>query len=101
MSTKPTTSTTLSSAQRKEEEAKQLLTSKRLKHAVKKENPKLKVHVFHEWDPDALKSHKINKAINTINNIIRLIFKNNKDSLAITTTNNNSSSLSGPPTNRL
>ena len=34
------------------------------------------------------KSHKINKAIKTINNIIRLIFKNNKDSLAITTTSN-------------
>jgi len=47
-----------------------------------------------------LRNHKINKAINTINNIIRLIFKNNKDSQAISIINN-SSSLSGPSGNRL
>lgn len=58
------------------------------------------MHIFHEWDDNVLRSHKINKAINTINNIIRLIFKNNKDSLAITTTNN-TNSLSGPTGNRL
>ena len=49
---------------------------------------------------DHLKNHKINKAINTINNIIRLIFKNNKDSLAITSTNN-TSTLNNVPANRL
>ena len=49
-----------------------------------------------------MKNHKINKAINTINNIIRLIFKNNKDSLAITTTNShNTGGLNGLPPNRL
>ena len=66
----------------------------------KKEPVKRKVQIFFEQEDDIYKSHKINKAINTINNIIRLIFKNNKDSLAITTTNN-SSSLNGPPPNRL
>lgn len=66
-----------------------------------------KVQVYHEWwheaDSAILKTHKINKAINTINNIIRLIFKNNKDSQAITTTTNSvaSGGLNGPPPNRL
>lgn len=59
------------------------------------------MHIFHEAEEGGvLRNHKINKAINTINNIIRLIFKNNKDSLAITTTNN-TSSLGGPSGNRL
>ena len=60
------------------------------------------MHIFHEWAEfvDILKNHRINKAINTINNIIRLIFKNSKDSLAITATNHNNT-LNGPPANRL
>ena len=60
---------------------------------------KQKVHIFHEQDL-ALSNHKINKAINTINNIIRMIFKNSKGSVAITATNN-TDMLSGPPANRL
>ena len=67
---------------------------------VKSELVKRKVHIFHESVDHLLKGHKINKAINIINNIIRLIFKNSKDSLAITSTNN-SYSLTGPPANRL
>ena len=67
----------------------------------KKGPKKQRVHIYHEWDENLLKDHKINKAINTINSIIRLIFKNNKDSLAITTTNQNIGSLNGPPANRL
>ena len=64
------------------------------------------MQIYHEWwheaDSQILRTHKINKAINTINNIIRLIFKNSKDSLAITTTNtHNTSSLAGPAPNRL
>ena len=59
------------------------------------------MNIYHEWDPDNLKNHKINKAINTINNIIRLIFKNSKDSLALTATTTPTSTLSGPPANRL
>ena len=102
LSTKPATSTTLNSTQMKAngdtEEAKKNLTSK--KGRGKKGEQKQRVKIYHEWDDSVLKTHKINKDINTINNIIRLIFKNNKDSLAITTTNN-TSSLNGPPANRL
>jgi hypothetical protein len=81
----------------KEEENK--LNGKKGKK-VKTEIVKRKVQIFHESVDHLLKGHKINKAINIINNIIRLIFKNNKDSLAITSTNN-SNSLAGPPSNRL
>mgnify|MGYP006889563256 CR=1 FL=1 len=102
LSTKPATSTTLNSSTRKEgtEEAKCAGQGKKQpqKGAVKRET-KRRVAIFHEGD-EVHKTHRINKAINTINNIIRLIFKNNKDSLAITTTTNNSS-LSGPTQNRL
>lgn len=100
LSTKPATSTTLGSMQRKGEveEGKQGVTGK--KGRGKKESLKQRVKVFHEWDDSILKTHRINKAINTINNIIRLIFKNNKDSMAITATNQ-SNSLNGPPPNRL
>lgn len=100
LSTKPATGTTMSSSTRaaKDEESKDKLAMKKGKR--KQEPQKQRVHIFHEQDDTVLKGHKINKAINTINNIIRLIFKNNKDSLAITTTNN-TNSLNGPPANRL
>ena len=108
LSTKPATSTTLNSSQRKNveaDEAKNQLNTRRTR-ANQKEPKKLvksRVHIFHEWadeEHSVLKTHKINKAINTINSIIRLIFKNNKDSLAITTSNN-PSMLGGPSGNRL
>ena len=61
---------------------------------------KRKVHIWHEeTERDQHKSHKINKAINTINQIINLIFKNKKDSLALTTMSKNDTL--GPPANRL
>lgn len=60
---------------------------------------KQRVHIFHEQD-ETYRSHKINKAVNTINNIIRMIFKNSKGSVAITATNN-TDMLSGPGANRL
>ena len=103
LSTKPTTSTTLGSTAHKDLEEKKEGGKFAKKGAKKKESAKLKVHIFHEWTDFVLelKGHRINKAINTINNIIRLIFKNSKDSLAITATNPNNSSLNGPPANRL
>lgn len=100
LSTKPATSTTLNSTARKAELEESKLTSPGKKGKKGKESAKQKVHIFHEWDDSVLRSHKINKAINTINNIIRLIFKNNKDSTAITCTNN-SNSLGAPSGNRL
>ena len=101
LSTKPATSTTLNSTQRKGDEDGKLGRKGHGKAEGKgKKDAKQRPHIYHEWDGEVLKTHKINKAINTINNIIRLIFKNNKDSLAITTTNN-TSSLSGPTGNRL
>ena len=102
LSTKPTTSATLNSTQRKDgEEVKKVETTIKTGKKGKKGPKKQRVHIYHEWDENLLKDHKINKAINTINSIIRLIFKNNKDSLAITTTNQNIGSLNGPPANRL
>lgn len=103
LSTKPTTSTTLGSTANKEEgkEGGKLASKKGGKKG--KESSKQRVHIYHEWTElfESLKSHRINKAINTINNIIRLIFKNSKDSLALTATNHNNSTLNGPPANRL
>ena len=58
---------------------------------------------MHIWHEDNItthhKNHKINKAISTINQIINLIFKNKKDSVALTTISKNDSL--GPPANRL
>ena len=52
-----------------------------------KNNKKAKetIKIYHE-DEDIvmLREHKINKAINTINNIVRMVFKNKGDSLALT-----------------
>ena len=107
-STKPATSTTFNTSQRKgmdSDDAKNQFSSRRNRANMKeaKKLVKHQVHIFHEWADDEdsiLRTHKINKAINTINSIIRLIFKNNKDSLAITTSNN-PSMLGGPSGNRL
>ena len=61
---------------------------------------KKKVHIWHENKvTDHHKNHRINKAINTINQIINLVFKNKKDSLALTSMS--AKSDLGPPANRL
>jgi len=51
-------------------------------------NGKRRIQIyFKDNTPEVYRNHKINKAINLINHIIRLIFKNNKDSQALTATN--------------
>ena len=51
-------------------------------------NGKRRIQIyFKDNTPEMYRNHKINKAINLINHIIRLIFKNNKDSQALTATN--------------
>ena len=94
MQSKPTTSTTLNSAKQdpKGKDGKQ--------NQSPKKSQKRKVHLWHEDDITTHhKNHKINKAISTINQIINLIFKNKKDSVALTTISKNDSL--GPPANRL
>ena len=92
LSTKPNTSTTLNSATAKGDlkKGKQSPNKKQLK--------KIKI-----WHPDNVtghhKNHKINKAITTINQIINLVFKNKKDSLALTSMSTKNDL--GPPANRL
>ena len=48
------------------------------------------MHIFHTGE-NPHKNHKINKAITTINNVIRLIFKNSKETVALTSSNANTS----------
>lgn len=51
-------------------------------------NGKRRIQIyFKDNTTEMYRNHKINKAINLINHIIRLIFKNNKDSQALTATN--------------
>ena len=63
-----------------------------------KNNKKAKetIKIYHE-DEDIvmLREHKINKAINTINNIVRLVFKNKGDSLALTAASSSGGGMHG------
>lgn len=90
-STKPASSATNSTNRATLFSAKKELEAKH-KTPIKADNGKRRVQIyFPEDSPELYKGHKINKAIHLINNIIRLIFKNNKDSLALTTSNASSS----------
>jgi regulatory protein YycI of two-component signal transduction system YycFG len=90
-STKPASSATNSTNRATLVSAKKELEAK-LKTPIKTDNGKRRVQIYFPDDnPEMYKGHKINKAIHLINNIIRLIFKNNKDSLALTTSNGSSS----------
>jgi len=54
----------------------------------KPDNGKRRIQIyFPDEAPETYRNHKVNKAINLINNIIKLIFKNNKDSSALTILN--------------
>jgi hypothetical protein len=51
----------------------------------KPDNGKRRILIyFPDEAAETYRNHKVNKAINLINNIIKLIFKNNKDSSALT-----------------
>ena len=84
ISTKPTTSTTLNSNRKDNNGMKAGKDGKGMTSPNK--NSKQKVQIYFV-DENKHKNHRVNKAINTINNIIRLIFKNSKDSLALTSSN--------------
>jgi hypothetical protein len=50
-----------------------------------KVNQKKAVHIYHDLSQiNSLNDHPINKAITMINNIVRLIFKNTKETSAVT-----------------
>lgn len=85
ISTKPATSTTLNS-NRKDQPAAKGKDGKVLSPGKDGKNSKQRVHIYHV-DDNKHRQHKVNKAVNTINNIIRLIFKNSKDGFALTSSN--------------
>ena len=92
-STKPASSATNSTNRATLVSAKKDIENKNKIQGKQNESGKKKVPIYFVDDnPDLYKSHKINKAITLINHIIRLIFKNNKDSLALTSSNSNNSS---------
>ena len=88
-STKPATSATTSTNRATLLSAKKELENK-AKQLPKTDNGKRKPPIFFvDETPELYKNHRVNKAVNLINHIIRLIFKNNKDSLALTASTGN------------
>jgi hypothetical protein len=89
-STKPASSATTSTNRATLLSAKKELENK-AKTLPKQDNGKRKPPIFFvDENPELYKNHRVNKAVNLINHIIRLIFKNNKESLALTASTGNS-----------
>jgi len=80
--------------------AKKEIEGKNKKEKESKTDGKRRVQILFFDDSDTYKNHKVNKAINLINHIIRLIFKNNKDGFALTA-HSGSSGTMGPGPNTI